>query len=228
MKRIVPVLFLFFLPVVAEDSRAQEPDHATGSVRGTIELPPAGLVSRRERGARYRGMTRETQETSGAEAEVTNVVVYLEGPSLPGRAAASRKILDQRNATFVPHILPIVKGETVDITNRDKTYHNVFSLSSPKKFNIGRRPTGEAVPVRFDQGGVVQVFCDIHSNMTAFIVVLDNPFFVQPDRKGGYTIEQVPPGTYTIQVWHERYSSDPQKIAIQAGKAASADFYLEE
>lgn len=210
--------------VLSSDGFAQ--GEATGSVRGTIELPPAGIITRKDRGARYRGAVRETAESS-TDAEVTNIVVYLEGPTLSGGGENRKTVLDQRNAAFVPHVLPVVKGETVDITNRDKTYHNVFSLSAPKKFNIGRRPTGEAVPVRFDQSGVVQLFCDIHSHMTAFIIILENPFFVQPGRDGKFSIDGVPPGSYTVHVWHERYSADPQRVTIQAGKTATTDFFLQ-
>ncbi len=205
---------------------AQGADAVTGSVRGTIELPPAGIITRRNRGARYRGAVREADE-SPTNAEMTNVVVYLEGRNLSGRGENRKPVLDQRNATFVPHVLPIVKGETVDITNRDKTYHNVFSLSTPRKFNIGRRPTGEAVPVRFDESGVVQVFCDIHSHMTAFIVILENAFYSQPGKDGKFSIDGVPPGNYTVHVWHERYSANPQQVTVQSGKTVVTDFFLQ-
>jgi len=160
--------------------------------------------------------------------EVTNVVVYLEGQGLESvHRTLPPAVLDQRNATFIPHILPILKGTTVKIVNRDKTYHNVFSLSSTKKFDIGRRPTGEEVPVTFDKTGTVQVFCDIHSHMSAFIIVLENSFFIQPRADGTFSLDGVPPGKYTIRAWHERFSAAPQTVTVTAGQTSSIDFMLQ-
>jgi plastocyanin len=154
--------------------------------------------------------------------------VYLEGSGLDRAQRDSRSaVLDQRDATFIPHVLPIVKGSTVRIVNRDKTYHNVFSLSPIKKFNIGRRPTGEEVPVTFDKTGIIQVFCDIHSHMSAFILVLNNSMFVQPSADGTFTLDDVPPGKYTIQAWHERFSAAPQSVTVTPGESVSVDFVLQ-
>jgi len=161
--------------------------------------------------------------------EQKNVVVYLEGEGLDVSSIQrnAKAVMDQKKAKFIPHVLAVQKGTEVDFVNHDRVYHNVFSLSSPKRFNIGRRPTGEGVPVRFDKQGVVQVFCDIHSQMTAIVVVLDNPFFVRPDEEGVFKIDQVPPGTYTVKVWHERLTAAEQKITVTAGGTARANFVLE-
>jgi len=135
--------------------------------------------------------------------------------------------MNQKNATFIPHVLPVLKGTTVDFVNEDNTYHDVFSLSSIKKFNIGRRPTGEVVPVKFDRTGVAEIFCDIHSYMAAFIVVLDNPFFAKPDSRGSFKIENIPPGTYTVKVWHERLHAPDQTVTITAGSTTTVHPVLE-
>lgn len=202
----------------------------TGTVKGRVELRAAPQIIRRERSGRYQsgGLMPEMEGHADKMSEQRNVIVYLEGAGLDAdRGGSSKAAMDQKNAAFVPHVLAIPKGTVVDFVNHDKTYHNVFSLSSAKRFNIGRRPTGEAVPVQFDKPGVVQVFCDIHSQMTAYVVVLGNPFFVQPADDGTFKIEHIPPGTYTIKVWHERLSAPEQKITVSAGGTATASFVLE-
>jgi len=210
-----------------DQASSQETD---GTIKGKIEIPAVVLPQYAQHPMEYGGsMAPETSKQSSKEAapEVTNVVVYLQGAGLARIERSQRTaVLDQRNATFIPHVLPIIKGTTVRIVNRDKTYHNVFSLSPVKRFDIGRRPTGEEVPVTFDRTGIVQVFCDIHSHMTAFIVVLANPMFVQPNNDGTFTLEDVPPGTYTIQAWHEHFSAPPQSVTVTAGGTSTVDFAL--
>lgn len=202
-----------------------------GTIKGKIDMPPVVAGVNRQRPLRYGGYSSaETGAPTAKEQahEVTNVVVYLEGPGLDNIQRDTRAaVLDQRDATFIPHVLPIVKGTTVKIVNRDKTYHNVFSLSSVKKFNIGRRPTGEEVPVTFDKLGAVQVFCDIHSHMSAFIVVLPNALFIQPKADGTFSLEDVPPGKYTVQLWHERLSTAPQSVTVTAGETATVSFTMQ-
>ena len=107
----------------------------------------------------------------------------------PGRAR-----LDQKNETFVPYVLAVTVGSTVDFPNSDRIYHNVFSLSKPKRFDLGRYPRGQSRSVRFDQPGVVRVFCEIHSHMSAFILVFAHRYFATTDAEGRYRIDGVPPG----------------------------------
>ena len=106
--------------------------------------------------------------------------------------------MDQRNETFVPHVLAITTGTTVDFPNSDRIYHNVFSLSKTKSFDLGRYAVGRSQSIRFDRPGIVRVFCDIHSHMNAFILVFNHPFFALTDAEGRYRIDNVPPGTYNV------------------------------
>ena len=92
--------------------------------------------------------------------------------------------LDQRNETFVPHILAIVAGTTVDFPNSDTTYHNVFSLSKPRSFDLGRYAAGRSKAIRFERPGIIRVFCDIHSHMSAFILVFSHRYFAVTDDEG--------------------------------------------
>jgi plastocyanin len=207
------------------------PQQQAGSIVGKIELRAAPQVIRHERGGRYQAMGSMPgmNEREVKQSEQQNVIVYLEGENLEPADAGNppHGVIDQKQAAFLPHVLAVQKGAVVDFVNHDRTYHNVFSLSPAKKFNIGRRPTGEKVPVQFDKSGVVQVFCDIHSQMTAFVVVLDNPFFVQPDEDGSFKIDHVPPGTYSLKVWHERLAAPDQKVTVTAGGATKANVVLE-
>ena len=132
-------------------------------------------------------------------------VVYLESaPRLafderePARAA-----MDQRNETFVPHVLAVMVGTVVEFPNSDFTYHNVFSLSRAKRFDLGRYAAGKSKSVTMDRPGVVRVFCDIHSHMNAFVLVFNHPFFDVTDLEGRFELPALPAGTYTVVGWYE-------------------------
>jgi plastocyanin len=233
MKLLLLVLFLFFVGTVIRPERQEISinEEPTGSVRGKIEINAMNKEESSQRSPRHHayGMPSMTSHTSEAANEFANVVVCLEGKKLQAMStsAHSHAVMDQRDAEFIPHVLPVQRGTVVDFINRDNVYHNVFSLSPAKKFNIGRRPTGQAVPITFDKPGVVEVFCDIHSNMSAYIFVMENELFAQPDKKGNYSIDHVPAGTYTIKVWHERFGNLERTISITADSTTTANFILE-
>jgi len=155
-------------------------------------------------------------------------VVYLE--SAPRGAfepsEAGRAVMDQRNETFVPHVLAITTGTTVDFPNSDKFYHNVFSLSKAARFDLGRYAAGRLRSIRFDRPGIVRVFCDIHSHMSAFILVFSHPFFALSDAEGRYHIENVPPGTYGVIAWNEGTSSEPKAVTVPDRSLVELDFTL--
>lgn len=217
------------LPLPTVEHHGMTVQESTGVIEGVVTIP-ALPPSRPPRSSRYRRGAAQPEETSSDASDVGNVVIYVEGRGLDNArqvGGVRTPILDQRDAEFIPHVLPVVKGTSVQIVNRDRTYHNVFSLSSVKKFNIGRRPTGEEVPVNFDKSGVVQVFCDIHSNMSAFIVVLENPAFTQPSENGSFRLTNIPAGTFTVQAWHERLSAEPQQVSVRAGETVTVNFTLQ-
>jgi plastocyanin len=156
-------------------------------------------------------------------------VVYLESAPRgafevppPGRA-----VLDQRDETFVPHVLAVPVGTTVEFPNSDRVFHNVFSLSKARRFDLGRYPRGASRSVRFDRPGMVRVFCEIHSHMSAFVLVFAHRFFDTTDDEGLYRIEGVPPGTYTLAVWHEGEVRSTHPVRVPAGGAVVQDFVVE-
>jgi plastocyanin len=175
----------------------------TGSIEGQVILGPS-VLERRMRFNVYPDLRRGTPGTGSLPAsETENVVIYLEG-SAPFPAAARTYTMAQQDGTFVPHVLPVPVGSTVEFPNADRVYHNVFSLSKASSFDLGRYPRGQSRSVRFDSAGVVKVFCHIHSDMTAVVLVVPNAFFVQPDENGRFRIDGIPAGTYTVVAWHER------------------------
>jgi plastocyanin len=125
-----------------------------------------------------------------------------------------RARLDQRKQMFEPYVLAIGTGTTVDFPNNDSTYHNVFSLSKAARFDLGRYSRGKSKSVRFDRAGVVRVFCDIHSHMSAFILVFAHRYFTATDANGNYRLEGVPPGTYMVAVWNDGEERDTRPVTI--------------
>jgi plastocyanin len=126
----------------------------------------------------------------------------------------ARARLDQKNQAFEPYVLAIRTGTTVDFPNNDRTYHNVFSLSKAARFDLGRYSRGRSKSVRFDRPGVVRVFCDIHSHMSAFILVFAHRYFATTDTDGAYRIEGVPPGTYMVAVWNDGEEREARPVTI--------------
>ena len=196
--------------VLLTASATVKPVVANGTIRGRVLLRAAPLEA----------ATRATVSDVG----VSNIhipvdrrsVVYLD----PAPRAAfdareePRKRMDQKNETFVPHVLAIPAGTTVDFPNSDHTYHNVFSLSKTKSFDLGRYAVGRSKAIRFDRPGIVRVFCDIHSHMSAFILVFAHRYFAMTDEEGLYRIESVPPGTYTVMTWNESAPLDSARVVI--------------
>jgi hypothetical protein len=126
-------------------------------------------------------------------------------------------------------VLPVLQGTTVEFPNEDDVYHNVFSLSGAagkNGFDLGRYPKGSSKSWTFDRPGTVKVFCHIHSDMTAVVLVLSNPFFTTPDDSHRFTIDDVPEGDYTIVGWHERIRPITHRVHVVAGQTATVDFNI--
>ena len=200
-----------------------------GSLRGSVTLGPR-LTARKMRFTLYPDLSGAAPSSSRSPGEeIRNVVLYVESPALkPSRHQPPAEPLQmvQQNESFLPHILPILKGSTVVFPNSDPIYHNVFSLSKTASFDLGRYPRGASRSVRFDEPGVVKVFCHIHSDMSGVILVLDNPYFTTPDAEGSFQFAELPSGKYTITAWHERARPIRREVQIRAGQAATMDFAI--
>jgi plastocyanin len=155
-----------------------------------------------------------------------NVVLYIQHASATDNPEQARATVAQHDEQFQPHVLPVFLGATVDFPNEDDVFHNVFSLSSAKTFDLGRFPKGSSKSVTFDKSGSVQVFCHIHSDMSAIVLVLDNPYFSIPSDAGKYAIEGVPPGDYVVVGWHERIKPIARTVHVVAGETVRLDFNI--
>jgi len=165
--------------------------------------------------------------------DMHDFVVYIEGP-MPTNGITSTNLVSvttqriaQQRATFTPHVLPVMVGTTVDWPNNDDIYHNVFSMSDAKQFDLGLYkgdPTNKCVT--FDKPGRVDVFCSIHQDMHCIILVLQNPYFASSDEDGNYKIADVPPGTYKLKAWHDRLPSDEKEITVPTNGSIRVNFTL--
>lgn len=149
-----------------------------------------------------------------------DVVVFIPG-KFPLRQApdpTESAWLTQRGQRFEPGVIGISVGGTVGFPNEDAIFHNVFSYSKTNKFDLGYYGKGKSKSVRFNKPGLVQVFCDIHSNMAAYIYVVDTPYVTQPDSDGAYRITDIPPGRYTLNTWHPTRGSQTRTVEIGNGE----------
>jgi hypothetical protein len=150
---------------------------------------------------------------------LANSVVYLEGVHGTFPPPAQRAILNQRDKSFVPHVMAVMKGTTVELLNSDDFLHNTFSDSKAKTFNLNQPVKDSRSLVKTDQAGVIEVRCHIHGSMQAWIVVVDNPYFAVTDARGIFRIAGVPPGNYKMKTWSEQHGilTDEVKVAEKDG-----------
>ena len=207
-------------------SDTQAPQARTpGALRGRVDIRRIVTAPERRPGVTDFGTAPPRELPDSRRA-----VVYLE--SAPSGAfediEPARLRMDQRNETFIPHVLAVTAGTLVDFPNNDSTYHNVFSLSRAKRFDLGRYARGRSKTVRFDRPGIVRVFCDIHSHMSAFVLVFSHPYHATTEADGRYRIDNIPPGSYTVTVWHEGQTRDSRTVVIPAqGSLVEQDFVVQ-
>jgi plastocyanin len=197
------------------------PAAAAGSIRGRVDIrtPESGAEPRP--GIADLGTTSTYQRRERRRA-----VVYLEtAPQGAFEEGGSlQATMNQENETFVPHVLAIRVGTVVDFPNKDRIYHNVFSLSKVKRFDLGRYANGQSKSIRFDEPGIVRVFCDIHSHMSAFILVFAHRFFAVTDDQDRYRIERVPAGTYAVAAWYEGSVRQTRAVGVPDDGVVDVDF----
>jgi plastocyanin len=174
-------------------------------------------------GGTISGTVKITGLASNADA-----VVYVQ--QAPGTFPAGKPTeMDQRTMQFIPHVLPVVTGTTVKFLNSDPTPHNVFSPDN-EKYNLGTWPQGQTKDHSFSACAkppcVYTQLCRVHPEMEGYIVVLQNPFFSVTGKDGHYKIDNVPPGSYTLAVWHSKAKTQPKPVTVEADKPTTADFTL--
>lgn len=166
-------------------------------------------------------------QTASGAPPVTSTVVWLAplGATAPVPVEPMHAVLAQKNKEFDPHLLVVTRGSTIEFPNRDPWFHNVFSLFNGKRFDLGLYEAGSSRTVHFDREGISFIFCNIHSEMSAVIVVLSTPYFTTTNKQGGFSIAAVPPGRYMLHVWNE--NAQPAALQglsreVQVGEIAKA------
>jgi len=200
---------------------AQEPDsRATGVIEGRVTLR---LPAPRRSASRYPGGAARARPVQPVPA-----VVYLKGSveGSPTRTDGVMVRLAQRDTAFFPPALVVQVGTTVRFPNEDTFFHNVFSYSSAARFDLGRYPRGESKDVRFDEPGIVKVYCEVHEFMRAVVVATENPFHAVVDEDGLFRLEGVPVGTYTLVVWHPDLDEVEETVIVSEGGTAVVDVEL--
>jgi hypothetical protein len=139
-------------------------------------------------------------------------------------APARRPQMVQKNEAFVPHVLAVLAGSTVEFPNEDDFYHNVFSVVAGDRFDLGRYAQGRTARQTLTKPGEVIVRCEIHSDMKAYILVLPNPFFTVPEADGRFEIRDVPPGSYSVKAWHPTLGEQTRTLTVPASGAVSVGF----
>ena len=211
------VLALLISWVAAPDPpRSVEP--AAGRIEGqiTVRARPARRIPNRYAGGG--GSARPVQEVP--------VVVYLEG-RLPGPENSGSVTMAQKDSTFVPSAVVVQLGGDVVFPNNDPIFHNVFSYSAAKRFDLGRYPRGESKTVNFDRAGVVKIYCEVHESMRGAVIVTENPYhaIIAPD--GTFAVEGVPEGVHTLVVWHVDLDETRTQVRVSDGGTARVELTLE-
>jgi len=202
-----------------------------GTISGTVRAQGKPGANADLQGGKYESRQFKFVERVNYE-QMRDFVVYIVGPvetriKLPAELAqvvTSR--VQQKGAMFSPHVLPIMVGRTVEWPNNDDILHNVFSISESNPFNLGLYKNPKVESVTFTNAGRVDVFCSIHTRMSCIVLVLENPFYASTNEKGGYTITNVPAGSYQLKAWHERLPSQTRQITVPENGEIREDFTL--
>jgi plastocyanin len=200
-------------------------------VRGVITIerkltprnvtPAAGLYQRGSPVA----LQSDTHENA-LDYERSHVAVYLEGAPASVSAEPVTGQMEQQNRRFAPDLVVIPAGSSVSFPNFDPIFHNVFSLSKPKSFDLGNYSKGQTRMVTFPKPGIVAVYCHLHPNMAGTILVTPNQWGVRVDANGQYTLANVPPGKYTVVAWHKTGGTFRKTIEVTAGRDSEANFFV--
>jgi plastocyanin len=213
----MPLRSRFFFAIFALTSAAFAADTAT--VEGRVTLPTgrsAPVVNKR-----YEVVTKAgVLSMSPAVA-----VIYLEGP-FPAPANPPKAQMAQKDLAFVNPLIAVQTGTTVEFPNQDDTYHNIFSYSPAKRFDLGRyRPEDRPIPAQtFDKAGLITLHCDIHEHMRGLILVLDTPHFTKSQTDGTYKLTGLPAGRYQLKAWVDSKTTHEKTVELKAGGTLHVDF----
>ena len=225
MKHVLILLFAGWMTVASASA---------GTITGKVHAEGKAGADKDAQCGKYDSRAFKFVERVNYE-EMHDFIVYIEGtvgtnrpvvPEKPLEIVTAKKEVSQKKAMFTPHILPVVAGTTVRWPNNDDIYHNVFSYSEAKPFDLDLYKAPKVKSVTFDKPGRVDVFCSIHSSMSCVVLVLENPYFASANDKGVYSISNVPPGIYKLKAWHERLPAQIKEITVPETGEVKVDFTL--
>ena len=219
---IVLTVGVMALALVVSDRWTAAAQESLGRVSGTVRLTMAGTAP--SAATVYGG--RSVAPRAKAPPEIRNVVVFFANAPAQAGTRPTRASIAQRDEQFSPHVVAVTVGSSVEFPNNDTIFHNVFSLSKPATFDLGRYPSGASRARTFPKPGIVKVYCQIHSHMSAVVRVFDHGWFRIPDDNGSFAIDGVPPGSYTLVAWHERIGERRDRVTIRAGATTEITFTL--
>lgn len=188
-------------------------------VEGRVELPKSHV---------FPVVTKRYQVVTKAGVVATDpalAVIYLEGP-FSRTAPTARAQMAQKDLAFATPLLPVQVGTTVEFPNYDDAYHNIFSYSSPKRFDLGRfRPDEKPIPSQvFNKPGLVVLHCDIHEHMRGIILVLETPYFTKSDPDGRFKLGGLPAGNYKLKAWVDSKTTMERSVELKSGATLHVDF----
>jgi len=192
---------------------------ASAVIEGRVELPKSHTAPVQAK--RYEIVTKG----GVLSTQPPLAVVYLDG-AFPNLASLPTKQVAQKDLTFVPALLPVPAGTKVEFPNLDDTYHNIFSYSPAKRFDLGRyRAEERPIPTQiFDKPGLVTLRCDIHEHMRGLILVLNTPYFVMTDTDGHFRLSGLPAGRYTLKAWIDSRTTREKPVELKNGQTLHVDF----
>lgn len=198
-----------------------------GTIKGNVKAQPRPEAMEDVQAGKYENRKYKFLERINYD-EMKDFVVYVDQP-MPSTNQPPPKpmqVVIQKDGSFKPHVLPVMVGTTVEWPNNDDIFHNVFSMSEAKPFDLGFYKSHELKRVTFDKPGRVDIFCSIHTRMNCIVLVLENPFFSATDKDGNYKIPDLPAGTYRLKAWHERLPSQTHDVNVPVNGEISQDFVL--
>lgn len=164
--------------------------------------------------------------SSAAMTDQSNSVIYVDDLEGPYPIPEQHPVMNQKELRFIPHVLAVQVGTPVEFPNGDPVSHNVFSISDAKRFNLGMYTRGTVRRLTFDQPGVVELLCNVHMEMSAYILVVRNPFFAYSGSDGTYRIDGVPAGRHRLRCWHERFPPQERIVDVPENGSVTVDFSL--
>ena len=190
------------------------PQASTPTVSGKVSAPE-GAAQKRLRAKLY-----GNEAVAGRkDPDPTLAVVWLEGVAAPPKVDPRTAAIRQEGLEFRPRAVAVTVGSKVDFPNEDDLFHNVFSFGKGYRIELGSYPKGESKSVTFEKKGLIDVRCDVHKHMRAYVHVFDHPYFAVAAPDGSYSIPNVPPGKYTLVAWKEFFDPVRQDVEVKADGA---------